>query len=122
MAAATSDHIHAVTRLGPPEDDVAAPARVVSGTGVARLWNTFTGAEGRFHAGQWQAEPGIRRVDYTETELCVIVEGRVRLSGEDGSVAEFGPGEGFVIASGFRGTWESIGRVTKFYAILEPEA
>ena len=30
------------------------------------------------------------------------------------------PGDAFVIAAGFRGTWESIGRVTKVYAILEP--
>ena len=26
-----------------------------------------------------------------------------------------------MIDAGFRGTWESIGRVTKIYAILEPE-
>ena len=29
-------------------------------------------------------------------------------------------GDAFVIAPGFRGTWESVGRVTKAYAILEP--
>jgi uncharacterized cupin superfamily protein len=63
----------------------------------------------------------VRAVAYTEPELCVILEGRVRLADASGS-AEFGPGDAFVIASGFRGTWESIGRVTKIYAILEPAA
>jgi uncharacterized protein len=59
------------------------------------------------------------RVAYAETELCVLVHGRVRLTGPDGS-AEFGPGEAFVIEGGFEGTWESIGEVTKIYAILDP--
>ena len=58
-------------------------------------------------------------VSYTETELCVLLEGRVRLTDDRGS-AEFAPGDAFVIAAGFRGTWESIGQVSKIYAILEP--
>ena len=99
------------------------PERVIAGSGAARVWNAFSDASGRFHAGHWQAEPGRISVDYTESELCVILVGRVRLTDAAGSSAEFGPGDAFVIASGFRGTWESIGRVTKIYAILEsPEA
>ncbi len=100
-----------------------APAHVIAqGSGLSRVWNAFSGEDGRFHVGHWQSEPGIRRVNYTETELCVILEGRVKLTDAAGAVAEFGPGEAFVIASGFRGTWESVGRVTKIYAILEPGA
>ena len=75
---------------------------------------------GRFHVGHWQAEPGRRAVDYTESELCVLLEGRVRLTDAAGSAVEFGPGDAFVIAPGFTGAWESIGRVTKIYAVLEP--
>jgi uncharacterized cupin superfamily protein len=116
------DHVHALSRDGPALDDVAGAQKLVAGSGVARLWNAYSGADGRFHAGHWQSEPGIRRVAYTETELCVIVEGRVRLTDGSGGAAEFGPGDAFVIAPGFRGTWESIGRVTKVYAILEPGA
>ena len=54
-------------------------------------------------------------------ELCVLLEGRVRLSSAEGSV-EFEEGDAFVIAPGFRGSWESIGRVTKVYAVLDPSA
>lgn len=115
-------------RLHPlSRNDAAAPAdtppeRVIAGSGHARAWNGFSDAEGRFHAGYWQAEPGRIAVDYTETELCVLLVGRVRLTDAAGASADFGPGDAFVIEGGFRGTWESIGRVTKIYAILEPPA
>mgnify|MGYP005850283155 CR=1 FL=1 len=112
-------HVHAVTRAGSGEPAPAAPDRLVSGSPASTVWNAFTGGGGRLHVGHWSAEPGVRRVAYDETELCVILEGRVRLEGPDGA-AEFGPGEAFVIEGGFAGTWESIGRVTKIYAILEP--
>ena len=49
----------------------------------------------------------------------MLLEGRVRLANDEGSV-EYEEGDAFVIAPGFRGTWESVGRVTKAYAILEP--
>jgi len=100
--------------------DVAAPEKLVSGSGLARVWNAFSDPAGRFHVGHWQSEAGVRAVRYTETELCVILEGRARLTGSGGASAEFGPGDAFVIAPGFEGAWESIGRVTKIYAILEP--
>jgi uncharacterized cupin superfamily protein len=119
------EHVHPIAQEGAGVPADAAPERIVAGSGVARAWNAFTGADGRFHAGVWQAEPGVLEVRYSETELCVLVEGRVRLSDAHGSV-EYGPGEAFLIAPGFDGRWESIGRVTKFYAVLEagqePEA
>lgn len=112
-------HIRAVTRRGPGEPTPAAPDRLVAGSGASTTWNAFTDRAGRFHAGHWSSEPGVRQVRYDETELCLVLEGRVRLEGPDGA-AEFGPGDAFVIEGGFTGTWESIGRVSKLYAIFEP--
>jgi len=112
-------HIHAVVRTGAGDATPAAPDRLVSGSGVSTTWNAFSDAVGRFHVGHWSSEPGVRDVRYDETEFCVILEGRVRLAGA-GGVAEFGPGDAFVIEAGFVGTWESIGAVTKLYAIIEP--
>ncbi|MFO1141068.1 MAG: cupin domain-containing protein [Amaricoccus sp.] len=114
-----SVHVHPLSLGGTPEAADAAPERVLAGSGVARLWNAFSDPSRRFHCGHWQAEPGVLAVDYTEDELCVLIEGRVRLTDAAGSV-EFGPGDAFVIAAGFCGSWESIGQVTKIYAILEP--
>jgi uncharacterized cupin superfamily protein len=115
------DFIHTVDTTAEAEPADADAKRVLGGSGVARLWNAFSDPSGRFHAGHWQAEPGALRVTYTETELCVLIEGRVRLTDAGGAAVEYGPGEAFVIAAGFEGVWESIGRVTKIYAILMPE-
>ncbi len=112
-------HVHIVARQGPGDATPAAPDRLVSGSAAATTWNAFSDAAGRFHVGHWSSEAGVRQVRYAETELCLILEGQVRLTGPDGA-AEFGPGEAFVIEGGFVGTWESIGRVIKLYAILEP--
>ena len=114
-------HVHPLSRTGAAAPADTPPERVIAGSGHARAWNGFSDTTGRFHAGYWQAEAGRIRVSYTESELCVILVGRVRLIDSAGSSAEFGPGDAFVIASGFQGTWELIGRVTKIYAILEPE-
>lgn len=112
-------HVRPVRRAGPGEPAPAAADRLVSGSGVSTVWNALSDAAGRFHVGHWASEPGVRRVSYDETEFRILLEGRVRLQGQ-GGVAEFGPGDAFVIEGGFAGTWESIGRVSKLYAILEP--
>ena len=90
--------------------------------GRARDWNAFSDASARFHAGYWQGEPGLRAVDYAETELRVILVGRVRLTDETNAAVGFGPGDAFVVESGFRGVWECLGRVTKIDAVLDAEA
>ena len=110
-------HVHRLTTDAHPDEGEVAPEKLVAGSGFTRTWNGYSA--GGFHAGLWSHGPGVLAVDYTETELCVLLEGRVRLASDDGSV-EYEEGDAFVIAPGFRGTWESVGRVTKAYAILEP--
>jgi uncharacterized cupin superfamily protein len=117
---AEPSHVHVLSRSGAAASADAPRERVIAGSGAAKAWNAFSDPSGRFHAGIWQGDPGRLAVAYTETELCVILVGRVRLTDERGNSADFGPGDAFVVAGGFRGTWESIGRVTKIYAVLEP--
>ena len=93
---------------GAPAD--AAPDRVLAGSG------------GRGTGTPSPMRPGRRAVDYTETELGVILVGRVRLTDETNAAVGFGPGDDFVVESGFRGVWECLGRVTKIYAVLDAEA
>jgi len=59
-------------------------------------------------------------VSYTENELCVLTEGRVRISDDHGRFWTFGPGDCFVMPAGFRGVWEVLEPARKFYAIYEP--
>lgn len=112
-------HVHPLTRDAAPDRSETPAGKLLAGSGVQEVWNAFSDAGGRFHTGFWRHGPGTLAVSYSETELCVILDGRVRLTGPDG-IADFGPGDAFTIASGFEGTWESIGEVTKIYAILEP--
>ncbi|MFO1105264.1 MAG: cupin domain-containing protein [Amaricoccus sp.] len=113
------EHVLLIARTHAATEVDAPPEKVSAGSGKALDWATYSDPARGFHVGHWQAEPGIRAVHYTETELCHLLEGRVRLSDASGAI-EFGPGESFVISPGFTGTWESIGRVTKLYAILDP--
>ena len=78
-------HLHRVVKAGDPVADVAAPKKLVAGSGVARIWNAFSDPAGRFHVGHWQSEAAVRAVRYTETELCVILEARARLTGSRGA-------------------------------------
>jgi uncharacterized cupin superfamily protein len=45
------------------------------------------------------------------------VEGHVRLTSDDGSVAEAGPDGNLVIEPGFEGVWENLTPVRKLYVI-----
>jgi uncharacterized cupin superfamily protein len=118
--AALPRHIHRLGAAGPVETGRVPPDKRLSGDGATATWNAFSDPSGRFHAGHWRHGPGAIAVSYAEDELCVILSGTVRLTGADGVAADFGPGDAFVIAAGFAGTWDSLTEVTKIYAILLP--
>jgi uncharacterized cupin superfamily protein len=82
--------------------------------------NLYTDDTGRFFGGIWRSGKGAWHVSYTENELCVLTEGRVRISDDHGRFWTFGPGDCFVMPAGFRGVWEVLEPARKFYAIYEP--
>ncbi|MEX0970593.1 MAG: cupin domain-containing protein [Paracoccaceae bacterium] len=102
------------------EQDKIAPEKLLSGQNETTVWNAFSDTSGKFHVGHWASGPCKLAVRYSENELCVLLSGRAALTDAHGARAEFGPHEPFVIAAGFSGTWESLGDVTKIYAIYEP--
>lgn len=116
----TPSRIHPVTRSGSGTAALHPKDRIVSGSGKATIWEVFTDASGRFHTGHVADEVGIHTVVYSATEFSMILEGRLRLDGPDGT-ATFGPGEAFVIEAGFLGTWETLEPVTRIYARLDAE-
>jgi uncharacterized protein len=87
---------------------------------VQHVRNVFTDATGHFFSGIWHSTPGAWRVTYTENELCVLTEGRVRITNDRGQASSFGPGDCWVMPAGFRGVWEVLEPAKKFYAIYEP--
>lgn len=84
-----------------------------------QTWNHYQDPSGQFFSGIWASSAGAFEVSYTEEELCVLLEGRVRLTDSGGQTCEFGPGGTFVIPAGFKGVWENLEPVKKIYAIWQ---
>jgi uncharacterized protein len=97
-----------------------ATERLVAGQPVAKVRNDYSAADGHFDAGVWESTPGRWRVRYTEHEVCVLLAGRVRLIGRDGTVADYAAGDSFVIPAGFEGDWETVETARKLYVIYTP--
>jgi len=94
--------------------------RRVSGAPLTRYLSALTSADGRLDAGTWEGTAGSWRVNYTETEVCLLLDGRVRLIADDGQAREFTAGEAFVVPSGFQGIWEVLEPARKLYVIYQP--
>jgi len=105
------------------EQALVAAERMVSGAPCrTTTWNHYADPTGQFFAGIWASEAGAMKVSYTEEELCVLLEGRVRLVDSAGAAREFGPGSAFVIPAGFEGVWETLEPVRKIYTIWQGRA
>lgn len=99
-----------------------APEKLISGESAQATLNVFSDPGNEFHCGIWQGEPALWRVSYSEYEFCHILQGRIRIADETGADVTVGPGDNFVIAAGFRGTWEILEPAKKIYVIFERAA
>jgi len=111
-----------VILAGEGESFRPAADRLVSGDPVQQAWNAYSDPAERFHVGHWSSTPGVWRVRYTESELCVLTAGRVELVSDSGARTSFAKGDAFVVPSGFSGTWAVLEDCTKIYAIYIPRA
>lgn len=105
----------------PMASEPSAPAadRLLTGDPRQQISNYFSDSTQQFHTGVWSSTRGKWRIRYSESEFCCLTRGRVALENETGQRWEFGPGDGFLIPSGFAGSWEVLEDCTKFYAIFE---
>lgn len=101
------------TEWRPPAD------RIVAGDPLQRAWNLYSSADGHFHAGIWECAPGKWRVVFTESEYCQLLEGRIVVTGDDGSVCIYEAGAAFVSPAGFTGHWDVQLPARKHYVIYE---
>lgn len=111
-----------VTLAGEGEPSRPAADRLVSGDPVQHAWNAYSDPAECFHVGHWSSTRGVWRVRYTESELCVLIAGRVELVSDSGTRMCFAKGDAFVVPSGFSGTWAVLEDCTKIYAIYIPRA
>lgn len=103
-----------------PVPESSKPVTVTKGDPTTTLHHYYSDAGNKFFCGIWESTPGAWRVDYQEEEFVVILSGKIILTPDDGVAEHFGPGDAFVIPAGFKGTWETIEPVRKYYAIYEP--
>ncbi len=99
-----------------PEITRPDPAHLVAGDPVHTTWSTED--DNGLYCGIWQSTPGAWRVHYDEWEYCRILEGRAVIEGDDGSRLDIGPGDSFVMRSGFAGVWRVSETIRKDYVIL----
>jgi uncharacterized cupin superfamily protein len=85
-----------------PEYGIVPQERVMTGVSSdAKIeikittFNHYTDPTEQFFAGIWHSSVGAKTVNYTEEEVCYILEGRVRLTDEAGNAKEFGAGSTF---------------------------
>lgn len=115
-----SDVVVFARQPGEVEQFQAAPERRLDGECRQRVEQHYSDPSGQFHAGVWSGGLGRWRVRYSEHEFCTLLEGRVRLSDEQGHSVELAAGDHFVIPAGFHGVWEVLEPARKTYAIFEP--
>ena len=98
------------------------PKKLIKGKYETKTWNHFTGEDDRLFCGIWESTPGKVPVDYKEWEFCHFIEGEAVLTNEQGKSWRLKAGDGFIIPSGFKGTWETVKKVRKHYVILMPKS
>lgn len=98
-----------------------APEKLISGNPRCTHSVLYTSETGDCASGIYECTAGKWRVSYAEDEFCALIEGTVRLTSEDGHAQEFSAPDSFMIPSGYKGTWEAVTNVRKFFVVYEPQ-
>ena len=104
--------------------DHPRPERLVSGNPQRTTWLHYENASKEFSSGIWASEPGSWRIEFgpNEEEFFSIIEGLARVHDENGEVVEVRAGEALVIPAGFKGQFEVVEPVKKYFVVLERNA
>lgn len=102
------------------------PENILENNPLAMVNNIYTDRSGHLSIGVWSSTKGRWWFDQGENaeEFCYLLTGKVRMVADGidqqaGGVQEFKAGDAFVIPVGFRGTWETVEDVKKFYCVFE---
>jgi uncharacterized protein len=103
-----------------PAFDRPRADRLVQGNPLRTTWSWHATPDGVLDCGIWQCEPGAWRIAFApdKDEFFSVIEGRIRITGDDGRAGEFGPGDACVIPAGFHGTFEVLETVRKHYVVV----
>lgn len=93
--------------------------KIVAGNPAQLIWHCYDNKDATFGAGIWQGEVGSHKVNYTEEEVCFLLEGKVIVADAEGNQIEFKQGDMFAIPAGFSGVWTTVEKAKKMYVIYE---
>lgn len=104
-----------------PSLDFPNPDRRLTGNPKRMTWEHFVNHSGEMSCGIWACEVGAWRIQFADNkdEFFCVIEGRVRLVDEAGVDTEIGAGEAAVIPAGFRGVFEVLEPVRKYFVVVE---
>jgi len=104
-----------------PEYDHPKPERRVTGNPRRGTCNHYTNSSGEVFSGEWTCEVGSWRIESgpAEDEFFFVVEGRVRITADDGHSVEIGPGQSLVIPANFKGVFAVLEPLKKHYMIVD---
>ncbi len=102
---------------------VVPPEAVISGAANEQGEVHFETADGSLVIGTWESTPYAEILSYPDsTEYCTVVSGKLAITGPDGKIETFGPGESYVLTAGFEGRFEVLETMRKIYVLHTPKA
>lgn len=82
----------------------------------------YTGADGRFSVGLWEASAYTRKLAaFGDYELMYFVQGEVEITNAIGESRLFHPHEPFIVDRGVSNAWKTTGYVRKVYCKVSPK-
>lgn len=103
----------------PPALEHTIPAKVLAGEPVKKWHDIFIDPTNQFCVGIWESGIGKWEINFIEDEFIAIIAGKITLTDEHGHAESFGAGDTLVVPKGFKGTWETVEPVKKWYAAFE---
>ncbi|MBX7147020.1 MAG: cupin domain-containing protein [Alphaproteobacteria bacterium] len=103
-----------------PVAEEATPKKILKGTPKTTTYNYYTDQTEQFYSGIWESTVGLWEINYetNEHEFCHIIEGSGIITGDNKYHYAFKAGDSFIIPPGFKGTWETLSTLKKYYAIF----
>ncbi len=100
-----------------PEWSAVSPEKVISGAPKSAYRILYTSRDEKLISGIYECTAGKWRVSYDEDEFCTLLEGKLRMTSETGEIQEFTAPQSFLIPQGYKGFWEPLGQLRKFFVI-----
>lgn len=91
----------------------------VSGKPATTTRNFYTDQTGKLVSGIWTSTKGKWPCHYEADEFIYLISGKVRMINAAGKAETFKAGDAWIVPCGFKGMWETVKTLKKYYVILD---